>query len=144
MLARLKEREEKLQLLLQSLAEESAKGIPIIVEGKKDINSLRAFSIQGPIISAKSGGRNLLSLVSEIEEDRPLEIILLLDFDRRGKELTRRLKRHLEASKITVNISFWLQIFKLAGKEIRNVESLVKYMETLKSRLAVIHKRNIK
>lgn len=136
MLARLKEKEEKLQLLLQSLAEESAKGIPIIVEGKKDVNSLRALSIQGPIISAKSGGRNLLSLVSEIEETMPCEVILLLDFDRRGKELTRRLKRHLEASKTAVNISFWLQIFKLAGKEIRNIESLVRYMETLKSKVS--------
>lgn len=134
MLARLKEREEKLQLLLQSLAEESAKGIPIVVEGKKDICSLRTLNILGSIIPAKSGGRSLLSLVSEIEENRSSEVILLLDFDRRGKELTRRLKRHLEASKITVNISFWLETFKLAGKEIRNVESLATYMETLKDK----------
>jgi 2,5-diamino-6-(ribosylamino)-4(3H)-pyrimidinone 5'-phosphate reductase len=130
----LKEREEKLQLLLQSLAEESAKGIPIIVEGKKDICSLRTLNIPGSIIPAKSGGRSLLSLVSEIEENRSSGVILLLDFDRRGKELTRRLKRHLEASKITVNISFWLETFKLAGKEIRNVESLATYMETLKDK----------
>lgn len=75
-----------------------------------------------------------MSLVSEIEENRSSEVILLLDFDRRGKELTRRLKRHLEASKITVNISFWLETFKLAGKEIRNVESLATYMETLKDK----------
>lgn len=134
MLARLKEREEKLQLLLQSLAEESAKGIPIIVEGKKDICSLRTLNIPGSIIPAKSGGRSLLSLVSEIEENRSSGVILLLDFDRRGKELTRRLKRHLEASKITVNISFWLETFKLAGREIRNVESLATYMETLKDK----------
>lgn len=134
MLARLKEREEKLQLLLQDLAEESVKGTPIIVEGKKDFSSLRTLNIPGSIIPAKSGGRSLLSLVSEIEENRPCEVILLLDFDRRGKELTRRLKRHLEASKITVNISFWLQIFRLAGKEIRNVESLATYMETLKDK----------
>jgi len=134
LLARLKEREEKLQLLLQSLAEESAKGIPIIVEGKKDICSLRTLNILGSIIPAKSGGRSLLSLVSEIEENRSSGVILLLDFDRRGKELTRRLKRHLEASKITVNISFWLETFKLAGREIRNVESLATYMETLKDK----------
>jgi len=134
LLARLKEREEKLQLLLQNLAEESVKGIPIIVEGKKDVCSLRALNIPGSIIPAKSGGRSLLSLVSEIEENRSSEVILLLDFDRRGKELTRRLKRHLEASKITVNISFWLETFKLAGKEIRNVESLATYMETLKDK----------
>jgi len=135
LLARLKEKEEKLQLLLQDLAEQSSKGILIVVEGKKDIETLRSFNVQGPIIPAKSGGRNLFNLVSEVEGSRSSEVILLLDFDRRGKELTGRLKRQLQSSKITTNIAFWLGIFKLVGREIKNVESLDRYMETLKSKI---------
>ncbi|MEM2119326.1 MAG: toprim domain-containing protein [Candidatus Bathyarchaeia archaeon] len=134
-MARLKEKEERLCLLFSALAEESAKGTPIIVEGKRDADALRALNIEGPIISAKTGGRSLLSLVSEIEQLQTSEVILLLDFDRRGKEFTRRLKQHLEASKTTVNLAFWLELFKLVGKETKNVENLAKYMETLKSKI---------
>ncbi|MBS7632412.1 toprim domain-containing protein [Candidatus Bathyarchaeota archaeon] len=134
-MARLKEKEERLCLLFSALAEESAKGTPIIVEGKRDADALRALNIKGPIISAKTGGRSLLSLVSEIEQLQTSEVILLLDFDRRGKEFTRRLKQHLEASKTTVSLAFWLGLFKLVGKETKNVENLAKYMETLKSKI---------
>ncbi|MEM4703868.1 MAG: toprim domain-containing protein [Candidatus Bathyarchaeia archaeon] len=134
-MARLKEKEERLCFLFSALAEESAKGTPIIVEGKRDADALRALNIEGPIISAKTGGRSLLSLVSEIEQLQTSEVILLLDFDRRGKEFTRRLKQHLEASKTTVNLAFWLELFKLVGKETKNVENLAKYMETLKSKI---------
>jgi hypothetical protein len=35
LLARLREKEEKIRLVLESLAEESAKGTSIIVEGKR-------------------------------------------------------------------------------------------------------------
>jgi 5S rRNA maturation endonuclease (ribonuclease M5) len=87
----LREKEEKIEHILQCLALESDNGTPIIVEGKKDIETLRTLSIGGKIIPAKSG-KSLLDVVSEVENDRPEEVILLLDFDRRGQELTRRLK----------------------------------------------------
>ena len=51
----LQEREEKILQVLECLAEESAKGTPIIVEGKNDIEALRALGVEGKIISAKTG-----------------------------------------------------------------------------------------
>jgi len=128
----LKEKEEKILQLLENLAKESAKGTPIIVEGKKDIETLRDLSVEGKLISAKTGGKSLLDVISEIEKTGTREVILLLDFDRRGKELTRRIKQQLETARIKTNIAFWRELFTLVGKEVKDVEGLTAYMETLR------------
>lgn len=135
MSTRLRNKEEKLQQLLEHLAEESAKGLPIIVEGKKDIETLRALGINGRIICAKSGGKNFLDVISEAQESGTREVILLMDFDRRGREWTRRMKQHLEAAKIAPNTTFWGRLFSLVGKEIKDIESLVSYFETLRKKI---------
>jgi 5S rRNA maturation endonuclease (ribonuclease M5) len=137
----LKEKEERIQHILQCLATESDKGTPIIVEGKKDIETLRTLAIGGKIIAAKSG-KSLLDLVSEVEEERPKEVVLLLDFDRRGKELTRLLKQHLETAKIVPNTSFWSELFSILGKDVKDVESLSAYLETLRRKYTV-HQRTL-
>lgn len=131
-LARLKEKEEKIQLILGYLAEESAKGTPIIVEGKKDAEALKALGVKGPIIAAKTGGKNLLDVISEAEECGTSEVILLLDFDRRGRELTRRLKQRLEKTGPHPNLEYWNQLLQLVWREVKDIEGLAKYMETLK------------
>lgn len=135
MSTRLKEKEEKLSQILQCLAEEATKGTPIIVEGKKDIQALKALGVEGLIISAKTGGRSFLDVISEIEESGAQEIILLLDFDRRGKELTKNLKQHLEKTKMRLNVAFWRELFSLVGTEVKDVEGLASYIETLKSKI---------
>ena len=136
MSTRLQEKEEAILQILQHLAEESKKGIPIIVEGKKDVEALRAFCIEGPIISAKSGGKTFLDLVSEIEKCRASEAILLLDFDRRGKEWTKKLKERLEKTHAKPNVGFWNDLWSLLGRELKDVEGLTAYMETLKSKIS--------
>jgi 5S rRNA maturation endonuclease (ribonuclease M5) len=84
--ARLKEKEEKILQILEVLAEESAKGKPIVVEGKKDVAALRASGVAGTVLTVKTGGKSFLDAVSEIEKMDVPEVILFLDFDRRGKE----------------------------------------------------------
>jgi 2,5-diamino-6-(ribosylamino)-4(3H)-pyrimidinone 5'-phosphate reductase len=131
----LKNKEEKILQILEFLAEESARGIPIIVEGKKDIETLKTLDVEGTIIAAKTGGKTFLDTVSEIEKTRKKEVILLLDFDRRGKELTKRLKQHLEKTEIKANLTFWLNLSSIVGKEVKDIEGLASYMETLKSKI---------
>lgn len=135
MSTRLKEKEEKILKVLESLAEESAKGTPIIVEGKKDIEALRALAIEGEIISAKTGGKSLLDVISEVETNGAQEVILLLDFDRRGKELTKRIKQYLERVKMKPNLTFWSELSRLVSREVKDVEGLATYMESLKRRI---------
>ncbi len=135
LLARLQEKEEKIRLLLESLTEENVKGTPIIVEGKKDAEALKALGIEGQIVQAKTGGRTLLDVISEVENSGAREVILLLDFDRRGREMTRRLKQRLEKTGTRPNTEFWSQLLQLVWREVKDIEGLATYMETLKRRI---------
>ena len=136
MSTRLKEKEEKILQILEALAEESAKGKPIVVEGKKDIDALRASGVAGTVLTVKTGGKSFLDAVSEIEKMGAPEVILFLDFDRRGKEGTKRLKQSLERAKIKPNVKFWRELSALVGKEIQCIESLTGYLDTLRAKLS--------
>ena len=136
MSTRLKEKEEKILQILNAIAEESAKGKPIVVEGKKDVAALRASGVAGKVLTVKTGGKSFLDAVSEIEKMGPSEVILFLDFDRRGREGTKRLKQSLERAKIKPNVKFWRELSALVGKEIQCVESLTVYLRTLHTKIA--------
>jgi 5S rRNA maturation endonuclease (ribonuclease M5) len=128
---RLKEKEEKILKILEKLAEESAKGKPIVVEGKKDVEALRALDVTGTVVTVKTGGKSFLDAVCEIEKMGVPEVILFLDFDRRGKEGTKHLKQSLERAKIKPNTKLWHALSALVRKEIQCIESLTSYMDTL-------------
>ena len=130
----LKKRVEKILQLLDRLAKESAQGTPIIVEGRKDVNTLRDLSIEGDIISAKTSGRSILDVIDEVEEQNKQEVILLMDFDRRGKEWTKRLTQHFEKMRIKPNLFFWIRLLGLVGRDVRDIEGLATYLENLKKK----------
>ncbi len=132
---RLQEKEEKLTEALSRLAEESSRGILILVEGKKDFETLRTLGIAGPVVTVKTGGRSFLDIVTELEEKRTPEVILLLDFDRRGKQGTNRLRRNLERAGIKVDLEHWLMLLGTVGKDVQCVEGLSGYLENLKLRI---------
>jgi 2,5-diamino-6-(ribosylamino)-4(3H)-pyrimidinone 5'-phosphate reductase len=136
LLKRLKEKEERIAETLGALTEESAKGTPILVEGKKDVEALRTLGIEGPVISVKTGGKSFLDAVSELEKSKTSRAILFLDFDRRGKEGTRRLKQNLERAKIKPDIEFWRALSRLAGRDVQCVEGLTAYLEKLRTKMA--------
>ena len=142
MSTRLKEKEEKILEVLGSLAEASAKGTPIVVEGKKDVEALHASGVTGTMLTVKTGGKSFLDAVSEIEKMGVPEVILLLDFDRRGKEGTKHLKRSLERAKIKPNVKFWRKLSALVGKEVQCIEGLTAYMVTLRSKIGVASQQN--
>jgi len=131
----LREKEEEIVELLARLREESAKGTPILVEGKKDVETLRSLEVEGPIISIKTGGRSFVEAILDIERTNAKKVILLLDFDRRGQQATMHLKQNLERAKITPNAEFWRSLKGLLGKEIQCIESLVPYLESLRAKI---------
>ena len=135
MSTRLKDKEEKILQILSALAEESAKGTPIVVEGKKDVEALRVFGVEGPVVTAKTAGKSFLDVVSEIVQTDATEVVLFLDFDRRGKQGTKRLKQSLERAKIKPNTKFWRELSALVGKEIQCIESLTAYLNTLRTKV---------
>ncbi|MEM2202517.1 MAG: toprim domain-containing protein [Candidatus Bathyarchaeia archaeon] len=135
MSTRLKEKEEQILQVLEQLTEENKNGKPILVEGQKDAETLRNLGISGQIIFAKTSGKSLLDVISEIENAKTSEIIMLLDFDRRGRELTENLRRHMEKAGIKANTHYWLRLSSLVGREVKDVEGLAKYMKTLKRKI---------
>jgi 2,5-diamino-6-(ribosylamino)-4(3H)-pyrimidinone 5'-phosphate reductase len=132
----LKDRVERIEQVIAKLREESAKSKPIVVEGKKDLQALRDLGIIGKILTVKTGGKSFLEATAEIEALHADEVILLLDFDRRGKEGTGRLQQSLERTKINVNSQFWLELHGLVGREIHCIESLPSYLSTLQQKTA--------
>jgi 5S rRNA maturation endonuclease (ribonuclease M5) len=128
---RLKEKEEKIFQILETLREESSSGKPIVVEGIKDVEALRELEVRGLVLTVKTGGKSFLEVVSEIEKTGGTEVILLLDFDRRGKEGTKRLKQLLERARIRANTKYWRKLSGLAGRDIQCIEGLTGYLRTL-------------
>ena len=135
MSTRLEEKLERILELLEKLAKESAKGTPIVVEGINDVGALRQLSIKGEIIPAKASRKNLIGIIDEIVNIGKAEIILLMDFDRRGKEWTKRIAKHLQESKIKSNMLFWNKLLKLVGRNVKDIEGLATYLETLKKKV---------
>jgi 2,5-diamino-6-(ribosylamino)-4(3H)-pyrimidinone 5'-phosphate reductase len=135
LLNRLKEKEERIQQALEALREEAARGTPVVVEGKNDVETLHALDIEGNIVTVKTGGKSFLDIITELEQSKVSEVILLLDFDRRGREGTRHLKRSLERAKIKPNVKFWRKLSTLVGKEVQCIEGLTAYMVTLRSKI---------
>jgi len=130
----LQRKAERLSQLLEKLVTEASKGIPIVVEGQKDISALQQLNVEGNFVSSKTSGKSFLDILTEIENRKVREVILLLDFDRRGVEWTHRLKQHLEKTRIKPNLNFWNQLYGLVGRDLKDIEGLPAYLETLKKK----------
>lgn len=132
---KLKNRTEKILQLLDRLVSENAKGVPVVVEGQRDVDALRQLGVSGIIVSSKTSGKSFLDILTEIETLSVRRIILLLDFDRRGVEWTHKLKQHLEKTKIAPNLNFWNELYGLVGRDVKDIEGLPTYLGTLKKRI---------
>ena len=131
----LRRKAEQVSQIIQELAVEVKKGVPVMVEGKKDKIALRKLAVKGNIICVKNCRKSLADIVYEIGEKGYKEVILLMDFDRRGKEWTKKLNEHLERAKIKSNMRFWRILHGLVGRELKDVEGLPTYMVNLQKRI---------
>jgi 5S rRNA maturation endonuclease (ribonuclease M5) len=128
---------EQINKLLERLNRQSAKGTPIVVEGRNDVTALQRLGITGDMVLAKTSGKSFLDVLDEIEQKGSREVILLFDFDRTGKEWTNRMARCLEGMKITPNLVFWKMLLGLVGRDVKDIEGLAGYLETLKSKVVM-------
>jgi 5S rRNA maturation endonuclease (ribonuclease M5) len=133
---RLNEKLKRIQQILKELSLESESGKLIVVEGKKDVETLRALGIQGKIIAIKTGGKTFSQSMLEIEQTGPSEVVFLFDFDRRGKQATKYFKQNLEIAGIKPNLRFYNFLHALIGREIQCIESLTSYLDTLQQKAA--------
>ncbi len=117
---------KKLEELFEELRSAN-ETIPIIVEGKNDETALRKLGVTGKIIRLNTG-LSILNFCEELAKIHP-EIILIPDWDIKGRQLMKKLKKYFKPSKVKIIDKFWRDLKKYCSKDIHQVEYLVKYSE---------------
>ena len=93
---------------------------PIIVEGKNDEAALRQLGLKGVIVRLNIG----LSIINFCEEiaRKYDEVILLPDWDQKGKQLFKKLKLNFQNVGVKTNKKYWRDFKRFCSKEVQQVE----------------------
>ena len=119
---------EDLVEVIDDLAEANLE-TPVIVEGERDVRSLRALGLQGEILSLNAGVS--LFHLAESYSRRFRKAIILTDWDRRGGQLCRLLMDAFEANQVRADTDLRARLTLLCRKDIKDVESLAAHVERL-------------
>ena len=119
---------EQLKTLVDELDEQNMT-VPIIVEGEMDEKALRFLEIKGKILRLHTG-KSILNFCEELSREYN-EVIILTDWDKRGRKYYGILKKFLTANDVKYIDSFWLKFKRNFGNEIQKVEELVSYVTHL-------------
>lgn len=126
------QRLEDLESVLEELREANLEK-PVLVEGAKDVTALRELGLQGDILVVNTGA-TLVNLVEDLDRQGVRELVLLLDWDRTGGRLQRRLRELLDTHVIRWSDRERQALVRIVGNEARSVESLVRFRQTLRMR----------
>jgi len=118
------ERLEKLEELILELKNLSDAGVIIVVEGRKDVESLRSLGVNGEI--KLSSQQPLLDFAEKLSRSGK-DIVLLTDWDRKGGIVARKIIDYLQAYSIIPDMDLRARIGFLVKKRIKDIESLSKY-----------------
>ena len=101
----------------------SQKDSVVVVEGKRDLNALRKLGFSGKILEFHSF-RGLVKFSDSVAKYK--NVILLLDGDRKGRYLTKRII-DLLAHRVKIDLSFKKKLVSITKGKIRFIEQLVCY-----------------
>ena len=121
-------RAERIREALTNLYEAN-KHLPIIVEGKKDSQSLRGLGFVGEILTLHAGRKSFYEFSEEILENYG-KVILLFDWDPKGESLLREVGSMLEGR--WEEFTPFRDVIKiLCQKDIKDVESIPRLISRL-------------
>lgn len=126
-----RKRLERIEELLLELSEHSERGAVIIVEGKRDIISMKRLGIKG---SFELATRQSLFNFSERIAGLGCEVIILTDWDRRGDLLAAKLSEYLGGFGVKPELQIRNKLKLITQKEIKDIESLYTYVSKLRSK----------
>jgi len=129
-----RKRLERIEELLLELSEHSEKGAVIIVEGKRDILSIKRLGIDG---SFELATRHSLFNFAERIAKTGCEVIILTDWDRRGDILATKLSEYFGNFGIKPELQIRNKLRLITQKEIKDVESLYTYVSKLKAKIGL-------
>jgi len=126
------ERLEKLEGLILELQDMSDSGTIIVVEGRRDVESLRSLGIKGDIkLSSQQPLLDFTEVLSRCGKD----IVILTDWDRKGGIAARKIIDYLNSYGIMPNTDIRARIGFLVKKRIKDIESLSRYIGKLRYEL---------
>jgi 5S rRNA maturation endonuclease (ribonuclease M5) len=126
-----RKRLERIEELIAELSEHSERGAVIIVEGKRDIISMKRLGIEG---SFELATHQSLFNFSERIAKLGCEVIILTDWDRRGDLLAAKLSEYFDNFGVKPELQIRNKLKLITQKEIKDVESLYTYISKLRSK----------
>lgn len=120
---------DRLTEIIDDLVESNLE-VPVVVEGRKDVRSLRRLGLKGEVVRLDHG-IPIFNLCEKICAQNS-EAIILTDWDRRGGQLARMLREGLEANGAKFDDRIRRRLALVCKKEIKDVESLADYVSRLK------------
>ncbi|MCH2637490.1 MAG: hypothetical protein MKZ56_03880 [Candidatus Thalassarchaeum sp.] len=113
-------------------------GCPIIVEGRKDVIALKSMGFNGPIEPLNRGWdqSRFVTYIYETygilnEVDQGASVILLMDWDRTGGRLQRKIGERLQAFGMRIDNETRMELVRAMKPEGRTVEGLKAHAEKL-------------
>lgn len=115
----------KLVKYLTSLDENSL----ILVEGKKDMAALKSLGTKAEIFQVE--GRNLSKLICRLQEEgKRRKVVIMPDFDRKGKEKYREWSEVLRGI-ADVDYLTWKKLRVLVMRDVKDIEGLPRLVKKL-------------
>lgn len=103
------------------------KEIPIIVEGRKDVEALKDLGIERKIIKIKRG-KSIFRIIEELRGKHE-KVIILTDWDPTGRRLCYKVKKACESNTIEYDIEYRKRMIKYLKKEVKDVESIPSFVK---------------
>lgn len=113
---------------MKNLNDESRAGALVVVEGRRDVEALKAIGFEGDVFTLSHRGR-FSALVSDAERHK--KTILLLDLDSKGRVLTKRAALLLQQKKNKIDLRFRRELASITRGKLRHIEGLRSYKDYL-------------
>jgi len=97
----------------------------ILVEGLRDREALRALGVVGKVSCLQRGSGSISERLERIDAKK---IIVLTDFDPKGRHLAKLAHRLLAARGRKVDLTTWCMLKSYVGRDVRDVEGLAAYV----------------
>ena len=124
------ERLESFNRIWESMKELNS---PIVVEGKRDVRALRTLGYKGELIELNDGKSVLFTVeILARKLGRQGIFIILMDWDRTGEKLAKKLQKYGESCDLAPNLKIRNAISSLCSKDIFCIEELPTFVNMLK------------
>jgi len=115
---------QRLQRFVNMLNEESSNGAIVVVEGKRDVKALTSIGFIGNAVMLNSY-KGVNKLVEHLEQTS--KVILMLDMDRKGKYLTRKILTLLQYKGKNADLFYKKTLAEITKGKVRHTEDLTIY-----------------